>query len=90
MSSIYTTWKQIVFAVLMLLITNLSIAQKPIFLKSNMADSTLKDIALVQNDTYFKFKQNNHFQLWKTNGTLAGTVLVKDSITLVYKKSVIA
>lgn len=83
MSSIYTTCKQIFFVVLMLLITKFSIAQKPIFLKSNMADSTLKDIALVQSDSYFKFKQNNHFQLWKTNGTLAGTVLVKDSFEFI-------
>ncbi len=83
MSSIYTTCKQIIFVVLMLLITKLSLAQKPIFLKSSIADSTLKDIALVQNDSYFKFKQNNHFQLWKTNGTLAGTVLVKDSFEFI-------
>ncbi len=83
MSSIYTNCKQIVFAVLMLLITKLSTAQKPTFLKSNIADSTLKDIALIQNDSYFKFKQNNHFQLWKTNGTLAGTVLVKDSFEFI-------
>ncbi|MFY8108068.1 MAG: T9SS type A sorting domain-containing protein [Bacteroidia bacterium] len=83
MSSIFTTTKQIVFAVLLLLLTNISIAQKPVFLKSNIADSTLKDIALVQNDSYFKFKQNNHFQLWKTNGTLVGTVLVKDSFEFI-------
>jgi len=83
MSSKFTTYKQIIFVVLMLLITKLSLAQKPIFLKSNLTDSTLKDIALVQNDSYFKFKQNNHFQLWKTNGTLAGTVLVKDSFEFI-------
>lgn len=83
MSSFYTSCKQVVFVVLMLLTVKFSVAQKPLFLKSNVADSALKDIALIHNDSYFKFKQNNHFQLWKTNGTPAGTSLVKDSFEFI-------
>ncbi len=54
-------------------------AQKPILLKIGVADSALLDYKTIGDTCFFKVKQGGFFQLWKTDGTTAGTVLVKDS-----------
>lgn len=54
-------------------------AQKPIQLKLGVSDTSLSDIENIGNTTYFRVRKAPYMQLWKTDGSQVGTVLVKDS-----------
>jgi ELWxxDGT repeat protein len=79
MKTSFTQLIQLSFTIAFLVCASNVYAQKPIQLKLGVSDTTLLDIENIGNATYFKVRKGPYSQLWKTDGSQTGTVLVKDS-----------
>lgn len=73
--------KLILFVMVALFATTISHAQKPTLLKTSVGNSNASAGVVVGNTFYFKKDGagTNVKQLWKTDGTAAGTQMVRDS-----------
>jgi ELWxxDGT repeat protein len=78
--SIHSSLKK-VWSLLLYGIAGTAIAQSPVLLKdiNTNLDGTPQQMATIGNTVYFSARNaENGYELWKTNGTTLGTVLVKD------------
>ncbi len=60
-------------------LSNLLKAQAPTQLISGVGNATMLDVEAIGNTFYFKVTNGAYKELWKTDGTVVGTQLVKDS-----------
>lgn len=63
-------------------LSNIIKAQAPVQLISGVGNSTMLDVEAIGNTFYFKVANGSYKELWKTDGTLIGTQLVKDSFAV--------